>query len=440
VKVRAVTVGTPLTPWPGAGAHASAVRQAGRLAGAVREALVAAGIEVQTVRLATPRLDAVLAGGQGASANPEVVALARSLEGQAAGAGFDHLALGAIDTLSGEEVAWRPLAESLPEVIGATERVFCTVEVAGNDKGAGINLLATRVCGAIVAAIARQGADGFGNLRFAALANCPPHIPFFPAAYHDGRQGLTVGLALEAADLAVEALDAAGSLAQAEARLVDSLRAEVLRLHALVAPVAGATAGATFCGVDLSLAPFPSAGCSIGGALERLGLPAFGAHGTLFLASMLTTCLRRVATATRGAWCGFSGLMLPVLEDSVLAARAAEGTFGVDSLLLYSAVCGLGLDTVPLPGDTAPDELGAIILDMATLAVRLDKPLTARLFPVPGKRAGDPVSWDFPYFAPSRVLPVRGMAPGGLLAQAERYPASLRSGFRVRRSEFRVDR
>jgi uncharacterized protein (UPF0210 family) len=113
--------------------------------------------------------------------------------------------------------------------------------------------------------------------------------------------------------------------------------------------------------------------------------------------------------------------MLPVLEDSVLAARAAGGLYGVDSLLLYSAVCGLGLDTVPLPGDTPAGELGAIILDMAALAVRLDKPLTARLFPVPGKRAGDPVEWDFAFFAPSRVLPVRGMAPGGLLASAGVY-------------------
>jgi len=113
--------------------------------------------------------------------------------------------------------------------------------------------------------------------------------------------------------------------------------------------------------------------------------------------------------------------MLPVLEDSVLARRAAEGLFGVDSLLLYSAVCGLGLDTVPLPGDTTPDELGAIILDMAALAVKLDKPLTARLFPVPGKRAGDEVSWDFPYFSPSRVLPVRGVGLGGVVGGTGTY-------------------
>jgi len=175
--------------------------------------------------------------------------------------------------------------------------------------------------------------------------------------------------------------------------------------------------GAKVTGVDLSLAPFPADDRSIAHAFERLGVPAFGAHGTLFLASFLTDCLRAVNSERFG----FSGLMLPVLEDSVLARRAAEGTFGVDSLLLYSAVCGLGLDTVPLPGDTTPAELAGVILDMAALAVKLDKPLTARLFPVPGKRAGDDVSWDFAFFSPSRVLPMRGMAPGGILAESETY-------------------
>ena len=80
--------------------------------------------------------------------------------------------------------------------------------------------------------------------------------------------------------------------------------------------------------------------------------------------------------------------MLPVLEDEVLAQRAAEGRFSVNDLLLYSAVCGTGLDTVPIPGSTTPDEMAAIFLDMATLAIALDKPLTARLMPIPGLAVG----------------------------------------------------
>ena len=118
---------------------------------------------------------------------------------------------------------------------------------------------------------------------------------------------------------------------------------------------------------------------------------------------------------------GFSGLMLPVLEDAALAARAAEGTLTVKDLLLYSAVCGTGLDTVPLPGDTPPEALTALLLDVAVLAQRLDKPLTARLMPIPGKQAGDPTGFDFAYFANSRVLALQAGPLSGPLAGTETF-------------------
>jgi uncharacterized protein (UPF0210 family) len=118
--------------------------------------------------------------------------------------------------------------------------------------------------------------------------------------------------------------------------------------------------------------------------------------------------------------CGFSGLMLPVLEDSVLGRRVAEGALQISDLLLYSAVCGTGLDCIPLPGDVETDVLAAILLDVAALALRLDKPLTARLMPLPGKAAGDPVTFpDFEYFAPSRVMqPPRGLSAGAFSSDA----------------------
>jgi uncharacterized protein (UPF0210 family) len=110
--------------------------------------------------------------------------------------------------------------------------------------------------------------------------------------------------------------------------------------------------------------------------------------------------------------------MLPVLEDSVLARRVGEGLVSVNELLLYSTICGTGLDTVPLPGDVSEAELAGILLDVATLACALQKPLTARLFPIPGKRAGDEVKFDFPFFVPSKVLAVKGRGASALIARA----------------------
>jgi uncharacterized protein (UPF0210 family) len=113
---------------------------------------------------------------------------------------------------------------------------------------------------------------------------------------------------------------------------------------------------------------------------------------------------------------GFNGLLLPLLEDATLAARASQGLLTVNDLLLYSSVCGTGLDTLPLPGDATTDQLAAVLMDVAALALRLDKPLTARLMPVPGKVAGDLTSFEFDYFANSRILALPASPLTGPLA------------------------
>ena len=125
----------------------------------------------------------------------------------------------------------------------------------------------------------------------------------------------------------------------------------------------------------------------------------------------------RALRAARFTRAGFSGLMLPVIEDSTLAERYARGECTTADLLLYSAVCGTGLDVVPLPGDVTADQIAAIILDVATLATALDKPLTARLLPVPGKRAGDPTDFDFPFFANATIVEPRAPADARRLAE-----------------------
>jgi hypothetical protein len=102
------------------------------------------------------------------------------------------------------------------------------------------------------------------------------------------------------------------------------------------------------------------------------------------------------------------------------------GTLGVKDLLLYSSVCGTGLDTLPLPGDTTPEQLGALLADVTALAVRLGKPLTARLMPIPGKQAGDPTGFDFSFFANSRVLALHADRLQGLLAGDDTFRLSPR--------------
>jgi uncharacterized protein (UPF0210 family) len=302
--------------------------------------------------------------------------------------------------------------QAIPEALRATDQVFASATIA--EAPGGVSLPAVRWAAEVIQACTGISPDGFGNLRFAALANVPAGSPFFPAAYHEGGPPV-FAIGVEAADLAVTACAEAASLADARARLMRMVEDHAQRI--VRAARKPGLRGLRFGGIDFTLAPFPEAARSLGTALERLSGQPVGQHGTLAAAAFLAEALDRARTAH----VGFSGLFFPVLEDAVLAARAAEGRLSVADLLLYSTVCGAGLDTVPLPGDTDAGALGAILLDVAALAMRLDKPLTARLMPLPGKQAGDAVQFDFPYFAPSRVLAARAGGLGGLFAGEESF-------------------
>lgn len=383
---------------PGAPVSAERLAEAGRAVGQLKRALNEAGYGVQTTRLAAPPFAEVLAGQPG-----QAVAYAQALEDASFVNGLDYATVGPARPQDAPE-----FFHLIPDLIGATQTVFASAVIA--ERAGGLNVPAARLAAEVIRRCATLSPDGLGNLRFAALANVPPGVPFLPAAYHDGGAP-AVALGLETAGLALAACTAAASLAEARSLLVTRLEAEAQRVTEIVKKAAGKL---PFTGLDLSYAVYPDEARSLGGALERLTGAPVGHAGSLAAAAFLAEALDRAQFKR----VGFCGLFLPVLEDAVLAARAAEGALTVTDLLLYSAVCGTGLDTVPVPGDLTAEALTALLVDVGALALRLDKPLTARLMPVPGKHAGDPVDMAFEFFAPSRVMAVRGGGLGGLLAGA----------------------
>jgi uncharacterized protein (UPF0210 family) len=201
---------------------------------------------------------------------------------------------------------------------------------------------------------------------------------------------------------------------EARNQLVNRIQSQADRLTEL-GEQASRQSGCHFQGLDCTPAPFPDKEISLGTALETLGVPGVGMAGSLAAASLLAEALNRGIYQR----VGFNGLMLPVLEDATLAQRAAEGTLSIQDLMLYSAVCGTGLDCIPLPGDTTVEQLYALLLDTAVLSLRLNKPLTARLMPIPGKTAGETTRFDFGYFANSRVMRLNAAPLGGVLAGSE---------------------
>ncbi len=367
-----------------------------------------AGYEVQGLRLATTPLGDWLP----AEALPDA---ATQVSIEAHSQGFEFTSFGPIQPNQAEYYA------AVPAILAQNSGSFITASITGS--GSQLSLAAARAASELIVTLSRLEANGFANLRFAALANLGPLAPFFPAAYA-AEPRPAFGLALQSADLALKAFQEASSLQTAKQNLVAAIHEEAGKLQA-IAQKLSKIYRYPFTGLDFTLAPHPQPGYSIAKALEALGLPVFGLHGSTFASAFLTSCL----DAASFQRCGFNGLMLPVLEDAGLAAASSKGSLSTYNFLLNSAVCGTGLDVVPLPGDTSPQAIYALLLDLAALALRLNKPLTARLMPIPGKAAGDLTDFDFDYFANSTIMPLDAKPLTNLLNTNETVSIHSRPSF-----------
>jgi uncharacterized protein (UPF0210 family) len=405
MKIRSITYFDNLQ-WP---LDVNRIQHAGEFMAIARETYQAGGFEVQTTRLATSPFPLILKDKM----NQETLQFAAELEDRLLSVGFDYISIGPALPDFPESYA------ILPEVLANSQSIF----VAGiiSSSLSGISPSAIKLCANVIKRNAEISDDGFDNLRFAALANVPPGSPFFPAAYHQDGDQPTFAIATEAADLAVKATEKAVNLEAARTQLVELIETQAKQLSEIGEDLE-ARFGVQFSGIDFSLAPYPHAEQSIGTAIEKMGVPALGLHGSLAAVAFLAEALERAEYPR----VGFSGVMLPLLEDTVLAQRGFEGKLSVNDLLLYSAVCGTGLDTIPLPDDISEGQLYAILLDLAALAQRLGKPLTARLMPIPNKKAGDETEFDFEFFANSKVLDLQAQSINGLLAGEDPYKLNSR--------------
>ena len=382
MKIRAIT-GFVDPGWP---LDADRIAAVAACMHEIQGAFEQAGYEVQTLRLATPppsEIAAPISPG-------ERPAFASDLEAQCFVHGIDYANIG--PALPDEPEGF----QMVPEILRAAEIVFCSGLYA--DPEIGLSIRAAEACAEAILGNSTVSPDGFANLRFAALANVPPGSPFFPAAYHLGGRA-AIAVATESADLAVESVREAGSLAKVRQHLVSSIETHAGAITLAAEPIAEEH-NVRFLGIDFSLVPFPEPDRSLGTAIEMLSAAEAGLHGTVAAAAFLADCLDQAQFQRAG----FCGLFLPVLEDSVLADRSASGRLDLKDLLLISTVCGTGLDTIPLPGNVDLNSVTSLLLDLGALALRHNKPLTARLMPIPRKSAGDQIHFDFPYFADSRVM------------------------------------
>lgn len=351
--------------------YAAQVEDALHMLRRAKAAFEQAGYEVQTVRITTQPFPAYTHG----LSKEDALAFFRQLDNLAQKESF-LLNLGTVSD---------PDDSVLLREILATTRLNASLTVAGED---GVHWNAVRSAAQVIKYLEEHSPNGIHNFDFAAIALVPEYTPFYPGAHHEG-EGHRFSVGLEGGNFAADVFAAAnGDLPAAKAQLTRAFAQQARTLETVALQVEH-DSGWRYMGLDAT--PAPGADSSIGAALETLIGARFGSSGTLTAASVVTEAVRAIPVKRAG----YSGLMLPVLEDPVLARRWGEGTYGIDALLAYSAVCGAGLDVVPLPGDISEEQLARIIGDVASLAVKWHKPLSARLVPAPGKKAGDRTTFDF---------------------------------------------
>jgi uncharacterized protein (UPF0210 family) len=285
-------------------------------------------------------------------------------------------------------------ADTLAEILAGTKAINASLVVAADDG------IRWRSVGAAARVIKRleDTEHSQANFRFAAIAMVAPLTPFYPAAYVSGF-GHQFAIALESANTVAAVFKDSQDLNAARQKLTDTLGKTAFDIESLAQRIDRDT-GWAYVGIDLS--PAPAKDVSIGAALEDLTQQPFGSSGTLTAAATVTAAIRDIHVKRTG----YNGLMIPILEDERLAQRWSEGNISIDGLLAYSAVCGTGLDTVPLPGDTTEQQLDLIIGDMASLAFKWKKPLSARLLPVANKAAGDTTDFDDPALTNATIQPL----------------------------------
>jgi uncharacterized protein len=332
----------------------------------------------------------------------EIVNYATALQERCEQRGIDYLSLGPV--LADDPKLPVERIELLSEMLAPNPALNASVLLASAANG--VRLDAAVATAQVVRTLAQQTPEGIGNMRFAMVANCPQRGPFFPAAYQpDSDWGFSIGL--QSANLVRDALKEAvkdskpgpTALVPLTQRLITALEREG-RVIAEIGARLARESNVPYFGLDLS--PAPNGDESIAEAIEAVGLGNFGEPGTLIVAAAITSALKGTGLKT----CGYNGLFLPVLEDAGIARRLASSQIGIPALLLYSSVCGAGLDTVPIPGDTPISRIAATLLDVATLATRLNKPLSARLMPIMGRGAGQATSFNSPWLVNAPIMAV----------------------------------
>lgn len=390
------------------------------------------GIPVVNKRIAVTPIAFVGAG----FLKDDFIAIAKTLDQAATAVGVDILGGFSAQVEKGMTQTDREFIASIPEALAQTDKICASINIASSQKG--INMDALAMMGSTVKQLAEMTADsgGFGAAKFVVFCNQPGDNPFMAGAIHGVEEADAVlnigvsgpGVIARALERLISTHSKPGSLQFDElAEEIKQTTFRVTRCGELIGRAVSKSLNIEFGVVDLSLAPTPTIGDSVGEIFKVLGVDAIGAPGSTAILAMLNDAVKKGGVFASKTVGGLSGAFIPVMEDAMLAEAVGDGSLCLEKLEAMTCVCSVGLDMVAIPGSVDGDTIAAIIADEMALGVINNKTTAARLIPVPGKEAGEHVNFGG-LFGASPIMPVNNIGKSSrFIRWGGRMPAPIHS-------------
>jgi uncharacterized protein (UPF0210 family) len=366
---------------------------------------------------------------------PAFVAIARALDESAAEVGVDFLGGFSADVSGGMSAGDLELIAAIPEALTGTNKVCASINVGTTRSG--INMDAVVLLGRTVKDLAERSSDrgGFAAAKFVIFTNQPGDNPFMAGAVHGLNQpDVVINVGVSGPGVIARALERkiarAGSGKLGLHDLADEIKRtafRVTRCGELIGRQVARALGVPFGVVDLSLAPTPHVGDSVGEIIQILGVDAIGAPGSTAIVAMLNDAVKKGGAFASQSVGGLSGAFIPVCEDRALADAVRDDHLGLEKLEAMTSVCSVGLDMIAIPGSVDAATISAIIADEMAIGMINNKTTAVRLIPVPGREAGEFVSFGG-LFGESAIAPVRNAGQSSRFVEfAGKIPAPIHS-------------
>ena len=384
------------------------------------------GIPVVNKRISVTPM--ALVGGRCCKSTEDFVRLAKELDRCAREVGVNFIGGYSALVNKGMTQADTLLLSSIPEALAVTERVCSSVNVGSTKTG--INMDAVKRLGEIILETAERtkDQDGIGNAKFVIFTNAPDDNPFMAGAFHGVTEAdCVINVGVSGPGVVKRAIEQVrGENFEVLCETIKKTAFKVTRVGQLVAKEASRRLDVPFGIVDLSLAPTPAIGDSVGEILEEIGLEYAGAPGTTAALAMLNDQVKKGGVMASSYVGGLSGAFIPVSEDQRMIDAVEAGALTLEKLEAMTCVCSVGLDMIAIPGDTSASTISGIIADEMALGMVNQKTTAVRIIPVIGKTVGDKVEFGgLLGYAP--IMPVNPFSCEAFINRGGRIPAPIHS-------------